>query len=189
MKRFHPSPSLVISLIALFVALGGTSYAAITSLPVNSVGTAQIKNGAVTGAKLNGSVLKYYVHAGSTLPSGKTEVGDWGSGTTSGGGGGDNARPVFTFPVPLANRIDTNHVIAVTGGVAAHCLGAGHADPGYLCVYEAISNNAGDIQDINIYNPEYSGQDGTGRNGFAILVFALSAGDWYISGTYAVTAP
>src|SRR5215472_733073 len=47
-----PSPALVISLIALFVALGGTTYAA-TSLPANSVGTLQIKNGAVTGSKLN----------------------------------------------------------------------------------------------------------------------------------------
>ena len=47
-----PSPALVISLIALFVALGGTTYAA-TSLPANSVGTQQIKNGAVTASKLN----------------------------------------------------------------------------------------------------------------------------------------
>jgi hypothetical protein len=43
---------LVISLIALFVALGGTTYAA-TSLPANSVGTRQLKNGAVTASKLN----------------------------------------------------------------------------------------------------------------------------------------
>ncbi len=41
-----------VSLIALFVALGGTSYAAITALPKNSVGTAQLKNNAVTGAKI-----------------------------------------------------------------------------------------------------------------------------------------
>lgn len=37
--------------IALFVALGGTSYAAF-SLPAGSVGTKQLKNGAVTRAKL-----------------------------------------------------------------------------------------------------------------------------------------
>jgi hypothetical protein len=47
-----PSPALVISLIALFVALGGTTYAA-TSLRKNSVGTAQLKNGAVTKKKIN----------------------------------------------------------------------------------------------------------------------------------------
>lgn len=51
-----PSPALVISLIALFVALGGTSYAAIT-LPKNSVGTKQLKNGAVTKAKINKKTL------------------------------------------------------------------------------------------------------------------------------------
>lgn len=45
-----------IALLALFIALGGTTYAA-TSLPKNSVGTKQLKNKAVTAAKIkNGSV-------------------------------------------------------------------------------------------------------------------------------------
>ena len=51
--RLHrPSPSLVISIIALVMALGGTSYAAMT-LSRNSVGTRQLRNGAVTTAKLH----------------------------------------------------------------------------------------------------------------------------------------
>jgi hypothetical protein len=46
----------VIALLALFVSLGGSAYAAFT-LPRNSVGTRQLRNGAVTGAKLqNGAV-------------------------------------------------------------------------------------------------------------------------------------
>jgi Collagen triple helix repeat (20 copies) len=44
-------PATAIALLALFVALGGTSYAAL-SLPRNSVGSAQLKTGAVTAAKL-----------------------------------------------------------------------------------------------------------------------------------------
>src|ERR1035438_7171492 len=40
-----------IALLALFVALGGTSYAAL-SLPAGSVGTSQLRNGAVTSRKL-----------------------------------------------------------------------------------------------------------------------------------------
>ena len=52
-----PSPALVIALIALFVALGGTSFAAINALPKNSVGTKQLKKNAVTGVKIkNGAV-------------------------------------------------------------------------------------------------------------------------------------
>jgi hypothetical protein len=46
--------SNAIALLALFVALGGTSIAAGNALlPKNSVGTAQIKNGAVTKKKIN----------------------------------------------------------------------------------------------------------------------------------------
>ena len=41
--RRRPTASMVISLIALFVALGGASYAAV-SIPNNSVGNAQLKN-------------------------------------------------------------------------------------------------------------------------------------------------
>jgi hypothetical protein len=65
-----PSPALVVSLVALFVALGGTTYAA-TSLPKNSVGTAQLKKNAVTSAKIkDGSVTAGKVDtAGLTVPN------------------------------------------------------------------------------------------------------------------------
>lgn len=55
MKR--PSPALVISLIALFVALGGTSYA-VTQIDANSVGTKQLKKGAVTSSKISKATRK-----------------------------------------------------------------------------------------------------------------------------------
>ena len=43
--------SNIVGYIALFVALGGTSYAAI-AIPAGSVGTRQLRNGAVTSSKL-----------------------------------------------------------------------------------------------------------------------------------------
>ncbi len=48
----RPSPAMVVALVALFVALGGSAYAAL-KLPANSVGPAQLKKGAVTPTKLS----------------------------------------------------------------------------------------------------------------------------------------
>ena len=48
----RPSPALVISCIALAIALGGTSYATVLQVPKNSVGPAQLKTAAVTNKKI-----------------------------------------------------------------------------------------------------------------------------------------
>lgn len=50
-RRRLPSPSLVISLLALFVALGGVGYAAAT------IGTSDIKNQAVTSKKIRNRTI------------------------------------------------------------------------------------------------------------------------------------
>jgi hypothetical protein len=67
-----PSPAFVISLIALFVALGGTSYAAI-ALPRNSVGAKQLKKNAVTAVKIKkGSVTAAKINThGLSVPNAK----------------------------------------------------------------------------------------------------------------------
>jgi hypothetical protein len=55
-RNHLPAPAMVIALLALFVALGGTTYAALR-LPKNSVGTKQLRNNAVTMTKIsNGAV-------------------------------------------------------------------------------------------------------------------------------------
>jgi hypothetical protein len=78
MKRLRPrrpSPALVIALFALFIALGGTGYAAL-HLPKNSVGSRQIKNNAVTSSKIKnnavtGSKVKDHSLTGSDINLGR----------------------------------------------------------------------------------------------------------------------
>jgi hypothetical protein len=63
-----PSPALVLASIALGVALGGTSVAAVSQLPRASVGTAQLKTNAVTTAKIrNNDIRSTDVRNGSLL--------------------------------------------------------------------------------------------------------------------------
>jgi hypothetical protein len=52
----RPSAAMVVACVALAIALGGTSYAAI-SLPANSVGTKQIKDRAVTKKKISARTI------------------------------------------------------------------------------------------------------------------------------------
>jgi hypothetical protein len=88
-SRFRPSPSMFIASLALLVALGGTGVAAVSAVgPIHSVGTLQLKNSAVTRAKiannainsskvLNGSLLRAdfkpsQIPAGPPGPPGQT---------------------------------------------------------------------------------------------------------------------
>jgi len=117
LRRHH------IALVALFVALGGTSYAAL-KLPANSVGSKQIKKNAVNSAKVkNSSLLKSDFKSGQ-LPAGP--AGPRGSQGTPGSQGGQGAKGVpgptassfashDPMDFPVGNGIDTQ-VITLTDG-------------------------------------------------------------------------
>jgi hypothetical protein len=54
----RPSPAMVVACLALLVALGGTSVAAVSQLvPRNSVGPNQLQFGAVTGPKIRNNAV------------------------------------------------------------------------------------------------------------------------------------
>ena len=69
-RRIHrPSPAMVVACLALGISLSGVSYAAAV-LPRSSVGTVQLKTGAVTSLKVkNGSLLGADFKVGQ-LPAG-----------------------------------------------------------------------------------------------------------------------
>jgi hypothetical protein len=100
--RRRPSPATVIAVIALVIALGGTSYAAVT-LPRNSVGTAQLKNNAVTSLKVaNNSLLK------ADFKSGQIPAGAAGAAGAAGPAGPSDAYAGFkNGPVAAPSSLST----------------------------------------------------------------------------------
>lgn len=80
-----PSPAMIVSLIALFVALSGTSYAVI-QLPKNSVGTEQIKDRSILVSDIKSSEIgKLRGRAGAKGDTGETGArGPAGPSNTSG---------------------------------------------------------------------------------------------------------
>jgi len=145
LRRHH------IGLLALFIALGGTSYAA-AKLPKNSVGSSQIRSGAVTQSKLQKSLQSKLAKAapgpagapGAQGPKGDTGAqgpqgvqgvagakGDKGDpGPTSAGVGGINltVNPVGTPAPSLSDASVTlsqaGKVLVLVQGTAAVTCGA-----------------------------------------------------------------
>jgi len=75
----HLSYANVVSTICLFLVLGGTAYAA-TTLPNNSVGSAQLKANAVTSEKVkDGALLRKDFKAGQLLAGPRGPVGSPGA--------------------------------------------------------------------------------------------------------------
>jgi hypothetical protein len=127
LNRFRSRPTFasVVSVMALFVALGGTSYAA-AKLPKNSVGSSQIKtNGVGSSDVKNGSLRGVDFRAGE-LPAGqqgpKGEKGDPGTPGLNGQDGQDGVLGAVTVQrtdVALADNTTQSVEVSCPAGQKA----------------------------------------------------------------------
>ncbi len=200
----------VVSCIALFVALGGASYAAI-QLPKNSVGAKQIKPSAVNSSKIKNGSLDVTDFKPSqlsqlkgptgptgprgasgpqgdpgpllqTLPSRKTETGSYGfAGTRQENGNPYTPGIQVSYPIPVSF---TPNVEIVESGEppTANCPGSVEK-PAAAPGYLCLYGGREDVG-LSLENvPD------AGHRGF-LLFFEAEPGENYEDfGTWAVTAP
>jgi hypothetical protein len=200
----------VMATIAVFIALGGASYAAV-KLPKNSVGTEQLKKGAVTATKLSktaratlaedadaqgkdgargpeGTPGKNFIAMGP-LPSKATETGVFaaatGSETTV---AGQLTTAVVQFAQPLPAPLDSHHVVTLkqSESSADHCPGVGQAAPGFFCAYVGYELGA---SFFSPFEDPATGANGTGVDGANAFVKTTGTGTGALGGTWAVTSP
>ncbi len=140
--RRRPSTATIVSLVALFAALSGTSYAAATKLiGKNSVGSAQVVNGSLQTVDLSTKARAALKGnrgptgpagaAGATGPAGAAgAVGATGVTGVAGATGADGATgaPAAKFWARIGYSAATPTVLASSGGVTVAHPSTGAAD-------------------------------------------------------------
>ncbi|MEA2390401.1 MAG: hypothetical protein QOK31_510 [Solirubrobacteraceae bacterium] len=166
-----PSPSMMVALTALFVALVGTAYAA--SLPRNSVGPRQLKNNAVTSGKVKDSTL-----TGSDVRNGSLDGSDVkgssldGSSVKDNSLGGSDVNESSLGTVPRAASLDgVRYALVNADGTVdpAHSSGitnanVAHPKAGVYClsglsgghVISATPENSGLHSSVSGFTGEFS---------------------------------
>jgi hypothetical protein len=178
-----PSPAFVVSLIALFVALGGTTYAA-TSLPKNSVGTAQLKNGAVTTTKISKKTIAALKGSrGPAGPQGATgatgpqgQPGAQGVKGDTGSTGAPGTARAWAVVSTVGNVSHSHNVLSVIKlGTGEFCVQLDPSVPSSSTGAVAVPNfNDDSTNSSNIAQVEFDGTCGT--NGVEVLTNEVTAG-------------
>jgi hypothetical protein len=119
------SPSLVVAIIALAVALGGTSYAAL-QLPRNSIGARHIKAGAVGSAEVKNRSLRLRDFAAGTRRALKGPPGEPGPQGLPGSGAA--GLPTLVYRSVAANVGEGERRSVLVGCLAGERVTGGGAD-------------------------------------------------------------
>jgi hypothetical protein len=177
--RIRFSPALFVACIALTVALGGVSYAAV-ALPKNSVGSKQVKDHSLRKRDFASSSLTIK----GVRP--KTIRGVLAIGGKSNGSGvlfTDSLSFVFTLALPPAvNRVGAGEP------VTAACPSANppQAAEGNFCLYESIRDN---LDFVGFVDPATNMTGAGGRQGVEAQYESNGSGDAIVRGSWAVNAP
>jgi hypothetical protein len=150
--RLRPSPAMVVACIALGVALGGTSVAAIEALPKNSVGTKQLKKNAVISSKVkNGSLLRADFKSGQ-IPAGPR--GPAGPTGAAGAAGAPGAQGIQGPPGPV--HLDYNVSAFIPNPAMTQSSGTVACDPGMHVTGGGVSTTGffSDFQEVNFSAPD-----------------------------------
>lgn len=172
-----------IALLALFVALGGTAYAAVT-LPSNSVGTRQIKPKGVKGADIaSNAVTSPKVKNGSLLAA-DFKPGQLAQGLTGDkGADGTNGTNAAKYWARITYSGQTASVAASSGGITTSFVASGLTD----VVFPAAVEVSGCAFAITLDTAAVNGvarKSANGSSGSTVRVSATDFEDNFLNASF-----
>ncbi|MEO8106712.1 MAG: hypothetical protein ABI720_05280 [Actinomycetes bacterium] len=180
--QHRPSPAMVVAVIALVVAMGGTAVAG------SLINGADIKKNTVTGKQVKEPSLGAVPKAKNLTPikSGQSMSGTFGAGGANSTGAGGFLGTSITYARPLATPIPNEQVKDIRKDTNTNkCKGPGKAAPGFLCLYNEQYNN---VDHGYAYSDERYLQV-NGKSVGVILFWDVLGDAPYVGGTWTVTAP
>jgi hypothetical protein len=151
---------MAVAVTALFVALGGSGYAAVQLTHSSRARQA-------------------------VLPSGQTESGAFSAGGANSSGSGGFLGAGITYQIPLGTAIANGHIIDTGSHPTSLCPGPGRAARGYLCLYDTqLYSNVDDGYGYSS-NVGYFSHPSPG----VVLYFHVTGSAPYVGGEWTVRAP
>ena len=163
-------------------------------LAAGSVGGAQLQANSITSANVKGETLTASDLAPGTIPTPTPRTAQLQSGETITGfmaiesyapGGSDFFGTAGSFAFLPQNPIPASNRIMVSGSSGPHCPGIGQADPGYLCAYGTVEENA---KEPRLY-PETGLQTNPATYGIELQVASVTEGTVLYYAVWAYTEP
>ncbi len=139
LKRFRPSPAMVVACLALLLALGGTGYAA-TKLPRNSVTSINVKDFSL----LNRDFKRGQVPAGPAGPAGAAGP----AGPAAGPAGSSGSAKAYAHVI-AGGTVEAVRAKGITDASITHTAGTGvyciDVEGGALNAVATLETEAGSV--------------------------------------------